>query len=155
MSCHLLIYFISMTFSWFQWLFLTCWRYCPWSPFSANCGKAMWRNCSRIIGGRLDEVLSMVSYKSRRAEDANVNTYSFYRHQYVFNTCHRIHSIHSFMCLIPAVIYCDGAFAPDDRRAPEYLEAENSYKWEQSHKTQWGNRKFVSERPKRISSSIF
>lgn len=51
---------------------LTCWRYCPWSPFSANCGKAMWRNCSKIMGGRLEEVLSMVSYKSRRAEDANI-----------------------------------------------------------------------------------
>lgn len=25
------------------------------------------------------------------------------------------------LCLIPAVIYCDGAFAPEDRRAPEYL----------------------------------
>lgn len=55
----------------------TCCRYCPWSPFSANCGKAMWRNCSRIMGGRLDEVLSMVSYKSRRADDAKKNKKQF------------------------------------------------------------------------------
>lgn len=56
--------------------FFTCCRYCPWSPFSANCGKAMWRNCSKIMGGRLDEVFSMVSYKSRRADDANKSSMS-------------------------------------------------------------------------------
>lgn len=65
-----------------HWLLLTCWRYCPWSPFSANCGKAMWRNCSKIIGGRLDEVLSMVSYKSRRAEDAKVNIHFMFTRVY-------------------------------------------------------------------------
>lgn len=76
----------------FHWRCLTCWRYCPWSPFSANCGKAMWRNCSKIIGGRLDEVLSMVSYKSRRAEDANVSKYSFHIHQSLWDTRPGFHS---------------------------------------------------------------
>lgn len=30
------------------------------------------------MGGRLDEVFSMVSYKSRRAEDAKMKTYIIY-----------------------------------------------------------------------------
>lgn len=133
----------------FQWLFLTCWRYCPCSPFSANCGKAMWRNCSKIIGGRLDEVFSMVSYKSRRAEDANVNAYSFYMHQYVSDTCLWFHSINNSLCLIPAVIYWDGAFAPEDRRAPEYLEGDERFQQEQSHKNK--GKETLSKWPKDLS----
>lgn len=36
----------------------------------------------------------------------------------------RFYSINNSLCITPAVIYCDGAFAPEDRRAPEYLEEE-------------------------------
>lgn len=38
--------------------------------------------------------------------------------------CLLFHKVNNLLGLTPAVMYCDGAFAPEDRRAPEYLQGE-------------------------------
>lgn len=88
------------------------------------------------MGGMLDEVLSMDSYKSRIAK-WRIDLIKHVPIQYDYpaqghtdphaSTESQVFSNLKTQWKSPAVMYWEGALAPEDRKAPEYLQMEEHY----------------------------
>ncbi len=84
----------------------------------------MCRNCSRMMGGMLELFLSMDSYRSRRAKwrhAVHKNVQIQYDYPASFVQDKQILKPQNEDSSSPAVMYWEGALAPEDRKAPEYL----------------------------------